>query len=77
MLRSRFCDYNGACIFIKGTKTMIGSGANDNEEWTDERNKAIIFKNCAPFTDCISEIRNTRKDNSKDMDVVMPMNDLI
>ena len=56
---------------------MIGSGANDNEEWTDERNKAIIFKNCAPFTDCISEIRNTRKDNSKDMDVVMPMNDLI
>ena len=27
----------------------------------DERNEGVIFKNCAPFTDCISEINNTQK----------------
>ena len=36
-------------------------------------NKKVLFKNCAPYTDCISEINNTRVDNAKDIDVVMPM----
>ena len=39
--------------------------------------KEIIFKNCAPFTDCISEINNTQVDNAKDLDVVMLMYNLI
>ena len=25
----------------------------------------VIFKNCAPLTDCISEINNTQVDNAK------------
>ena len=37
----------------------------------------MIFKNCAPFADCISEINNTQIDNAKDIDVVMPMYNLI
>ena len=40
-------------------------------------NKKVIFKNCAPFTNCISEINNTRVDNAKDIDTVMPMYNLI
>ena len=36
-----------------------------------------MFKNCAPFTDCISKINNTQVDNAKDIDTVMPMYDLI
>ena len=39
--------------------------------------KKIIFKNCAPFTNCISEINNTQVDNDKDIDIVMPMYNLI
>ena len=39
--------------------------------------KKIIFKNCAPFTNCISEINNTQVDNAKDIDIVMPMYNLI
>ena len=35
--------------------------------------KKVIFKNCAPFTNCISEINNTQIDNAKDIDIVMPM----
>ena len=37
----------------------------------------LIFKNCAPFTDCISEINNTQIDNAKYLDVMMPMYGLI
>ena len=40
-------------------------------------NKTVIFKNCAPFTDCISKINNTQVDNAKDIDIVMPMYNLI
>ena len=40
-------------------------------------NKKVIFKNCAPFTNCISEINNTQIDNAKDIDIVMSMYSLI
>ena len=40
-------------------------------------NKKIIFKNCSPFTDCISKVNNTQVDDAKDSDVVMPMYNLI
>ena len=36
-----------------------------------------MFKNCVAFTDFISEINNTKKDNAKYIDVVMPMFNLI
>ena len=37
----------------------------------------MVFKNCAPFINCISEINNTQIDNAKDIDIVMPMYNLI
>ena len=40
-------------------------------------NEKVIFKNCTPFTDCISEINNTHVDNAKDIDVVMSRHNLI
>ena len=43
----------------------------------DERDKGVAFKNCAPLTNCISEINNTQVDNTKDIDIVMPMYNLI
>ena len=39
--------------------------------------KKVIFKNCAPFTNCISEINNTQGGNAKDIDIVIPMYNLI
>ena len=38
--------------------------------------KKVMFKNCAPFTDCISKINNTQVDNGKDIGIVMPINNL-
>ena len=56
MLRSNLCDYADAYILVKGTITITGAGNDDAAKRLDERNKGVIFKNCAPFTDCISEI---------------------
>ena len=59
------------------TITITGEGAGDNAKRLDERNKGVIFKSCTPFTDCISEINNTKVDNAKDLNVVMSMYNLI
>ena len=40
------------------------------------RNKGIILKHCAPFTNCISEINDTLPDNANDLDAVMLMYNL-
>ena len=48
-----------------------------NELYQSNGNKEVLFKNCTPFTDCISEINNTQVDNAKDIGVVMPMYNLI
>ena len=36
-----------------------------------------ILKNCVPLTNCIRKINNTQVDNAKDINVIMPMNNLI
>ena len=51
MLKSSLCDYGNACIHIKGTITISNTG---RVAASNNRNKKIIFKNCAPFTGCIS-----------------------
>ena len=75
ILKSSLCDYSDAYILVKGTISInntAGAGAAANNT-----NKKLIFKNCAPFTNCISEINNTQIDNAKDIDIVMPMYNLI
>ena len=39
--------------------------------------RKVVFKNCAPFTVCISEINNKQIDIDKDIDVVMNVYSLI
>ena len=75
MLKSSLCDYSDAYILVKGTISVnntaaVGADANNT-------NRKVIFKNCAPFTNCISEINNTQIDNAKDIDIVMPLYNLI
>ena len=71
---------------MKGTITITGNaGAPAGRieaqllaaTQTDERDKGVIFENCAPFTKCISRIKNTGIDNVQDIDIVMPMYNLI
>ena len=72
---SSLWDYNDAYILVKETITVdntsaAGAAANNTD-------KKVILKNCAPFTNCISEISNTQVCNAKDIDIVMPMYNLI
>ena len=77
MLRFNLYDYADSYILVKGTITITGVGANADARQADERNNGVIFKNCAPFTKCISRINNTDIDNAQDIDIVMSMYNLI
>ena len=75
MLRSSLCDYRDAYILVKGTITVdntAAAGAAANNAIQE-----VIFKNCAPFTSCISRINITQIDNAQYIDVVMPMYNLV
>ena len=72
MLKSNLCDYSDAYILVNGTITVAefeAGGGNSNMQ--------VVFKKCAPFADYTSEINNTEIDKAKDIDVVMPMYNLI
>ena len=73
MLKSSLFDYSDAYILVKGTITVSNTAAEGAA--ASNVDKKVIFKNCAPFTNCISEINNTQIDNAKDM--LMPMYNLI
>ena len=77
MLKSNLCDYADAYVFVKGTITIIGDGDDNAVRPADERDKGVTFKNCAPFTKCISRINGIDIDNARDIDIVMPMYNLI
>ena len=75
MLKSSLCDYSDAYILVKGTISVNNTAAAGAA--ANNINKKVIFKNWAPFTNYINEINNTPIDNAKDIDIVMPMYNLI
>ena len=77
MMRSNLCDYSNAYILLNGTITIDWLGDNDATKRADERSKGVIFKNCAPFTECISNINNTQINNAKYMHVMILIYNLI
>ena len=70
MLRSDLCDYSNAYIVVKGTITVTDPN-NINYD------KKFAFENNAPFNSCISKINNTLIDNAEDLDIVIPMYNLL
>ena len=71
MLRSDLCDFSDAYIVVEGDITLEG----DND--ANKQNKNLAFKNNAPFINCISKINGVKIDNAEDLDVVMPMYNLL
>ena len=70
MLTSYLCDFSYAYIVVKRTITI-------KEPDDAKRNKNVAFKNNAPFINCISKINGVQIDNAEDLDVVMPMYNLL
>ena len=75
MLRSSLCDYSDVYIIIK--RHITANNTADEGAAAINTNKKVIFKKCAPFTNCITNINNTEIDNAKYIDIVMPMYNLI
>ena len=74
MLRSDLHDYSDAYIVVKGDITLTKT---NTRRFIDIRNKFLAFKINAPFTNCISKINNVLIDNAEDLDIVMPMYNLL
>ena len=90
MLKSSLCDYSGAYILVKEIITITGDAGPEPDEnnlrtaaqllaarHADERDKDVVFKNCAPFTNCISKINYAQVNNAKDIDIIIPVYNLI
>ena len=66
VIKSNLCDYSNVYIFVIGNKTATGGDANTK----------VAFKNCAPFTKCITHINDEHVDDAENLDITMPMYNL-
>ena len=71
MLRSDLCDYADAYILVNGTITVAGNQPRDRQ------NRPLILKDNAPFVSCITRINNELIEDADDLDIVMPMYNLL
>ena len=66
VLKSNLCDYNDVYIVVKGDITVTAAPATQ-----------VTFKNCSLFTKCITKIDGITIDDAGDLDLVMPMYNII
>ena len=71
MLRSDLCDYADAYILINGTIEVDGANPRDRQ------NRPVILKNNAPFISCITKINGELIEDAEDLDIVMPIYNLL
>ena len=67
VIKSSLCDYSDAYVLVTGNITAVGNDANTK----------VAFKNCAPFMKCVTHINDEHVDNADNLDIVMPMYNLI
>ena len=67
VIKSSLCDYSDAYILVTGNITAVGNDANTKG----------AFKNCAPFMKCVTHINHEHVDTADNLDIVMPMYNLI
>ena len=74
MLTTDLWDYSDVYIVVKGNITLTKTNGRGI---IDIRNRFLAFKNIAPFTNCISKTNNALIDNAEDLNVAMPMYNLL
>ena len=67
VIKPNLCDYSDAYVLVTGNITVTGGDANIR----------VALKNCAPFTKCITHINDEHADNPDNLDIIMPMYNLI
>ena len=66
VIKSNLWDYSDTYILATGDITATGGHADTR----------IAFKNCAPFTKCITHMNDEHVDNADNLDIVMSMYNL-
>ena len=69
IMKSNLYDYSDAYILFKGTITVEGAAAEG--AGVNTTTNKVIFKNCAPFTNCLTKINNTQVDDAQDIDIAI------
>ena len=72
MLKYDLCDFSDAYIVVKGIATVSADERDRNE-----MNRQVILKNNGPFISCISKINDVLVENAEDVNIVMPMYNLL
>ena len=67
VLKPNLCDYAEAYILVDGTIRAAAANANNR----------LALRNCAPFTICNLEINDEHVDTAENLDITMPMYNLI
>ena len=67
VLKPNLCDYADTYILVDGTIRAAAVNANTR----------LVLKKCAPFTKCNLEINDEHVDTAENLDIVMPMYNLI
>ena len=66
-IKSNPCDYSDAYILLTGHITAAG----------DDENTIVAFKNCSPFTRCITHVNNKHIDTAENIEIITLMYNLI
>ena len=67
VIKSSLCDYSDAYILVTGNIRVVAVAADTN----------VAFRNCAPFTRCVTHINDEHSDTAKYLDIIMPTYNLI
>ena len=67
VIKSNLCDYSDAYILVTGDIKVADVVADTN----------VAFKNCAPFTRCVTHINDEHVKTAENLDVIMPMYNLL
>ena len=71
-MRNDLCDFNDAYIVVTGNITATNPCNDDNVY-----NRKVSLKNSAPFFNCTLKINSQLFEDAQDLDIVMPMYNLL
>ena len=66
-IKPSLCDYSDAYVLVTGDVKVAGIAADTN----------VAFKNCAPFTRCVTYINDEHVETAENLDIIMPIYNLI
>ena len=67
VIKSNIFDYSDSYILVTGNIRVTGGDTNTR----------VALKNCAPFTKCVTHINDEHVNNADNLDIAMPMYNLI